>query len=178
MTRVLRPTVVVFSLLLLQLSLFSDLRVGGRAPDLLLVAAIAAGLTGGPDRGAFTGFMAGLAIDLFLPTPFGLSALAYSIAGWAVGQTENAIVGEHPWVVIPLSAAGSMIGVATFVTVGELLGQPNLYTDRFLGTLLVTTVYNAILAWPVARLFRWAWTTPGVGSPSAPRDRASRGVVN
>ncbi len=178
MTRVLRPAVVVLSLLLLQLSLFSELRVSGRAPDLLLVAALAAGLTGGPDRGALTGFVAGRAIDLFLPTPLGLSALAYSIAGWSVGQTENAIVGEHPWVVIPLSAAGSAIGVTAFVTVGELLGQPNLYTERFLGTLVVTTVYNAALAWPVARLFRWAWTTPGVGAQPRPRDRASRRVVN
>lgn len=178
MSRILRPAVVVLSLLLLQLSLFSDLRISGRAPDLLLVAAIVAGLTGGPDRGAITGFVGGLALDLFLPTPLGLSALAYAVAGWSVGQTENAIVGEHPWIVIPLSAAGSTIGVATFVTVGELLGQPNLYTERFLGTAIVTAVYNSVLAWPVARLFRWAWTSPGVGTPARPRDRASRGVVN
>ncbi len=178
MNRILRPAALVFSLLLLQLALFSELRISGRAPDLLLVAAIAAGLTGGPDRGAITGFVGGLAVDLFLPTPLGLSALAYSFAGWAVGQTENAIVGEHPWIVMPLSAAGATIGVTAFVTVGELLGQPNLYTERFLGTVVVTALYNAVLAWPVARLFRWAWTSPGVGPPDRPRDRASRRVVN
>jgi len=176
--RVLRPAVVLFTLLILQLALFSELRVDGRAPDLMLVAAIAAGLTGGPDRGALTGFAAGLAIDLFLPTPFGLSALAFCITGWLMGQTENALVGEHPWVVIPLTAVGSAVGVTLFVTFGELLGQANLYTDRFLRTLIVTSLYNAILGWPAARVFRWAWTSPGFGADAGPRDRASRAVVN
>ena len=178
MSRVLRPAVILFTLLLLQLALFSELRLSGRAPDVLLVAAIASGLTGGPNRGALTGFVGGLALDLFLPTPFGLSALAYSVAGWAVGQPEHAIVGEHPWIVIPLTAGGSAIGIGMFVTVGELLGQPNLYTDRFLRTIIVTSLYNAVLGWPIARAWRWVWAPPGFGPSDRPRDRASRSVVN
>ena len=49
--------------------------VFGAHGDLLLLVPIAAGLTVGPERGAIAGFVAGLAVDLLVTTPFGLTAL-------------------------------------------------------------------------------------------------------
>ncbi|MEA2703532.1 MAG: rod shape-determining protein MreD [Actinomycetota bacterium] len=68
------PPVLLFALIL-HTAVFPQLRIFDVAPDVLLLFAIAGGLAGGPDRGAVLGFVAGILADLFLQTPFGLSAL-------------------------------------------------------------------------------------------------------
>ena len=52
----------------------------------MLLLAISAGIAAGPEWGALTGFIAGIAFDLVLQTPFGLSALSYCIVGYLVGS--------------------------------------------------------------------------------------------
>ena len=50
--------------LLVQTTFGDDLRVTGVAPDLMVLLAICAGLTGGAESGAWVGFWAGLLADL------------------------------------------------------------------------------------------------------------------
>jgi hypothetical protein len=57
----------------------------GAAPDLPLVAVVAVAAGRGARPGAAFGFAAGLGADLFLATPFGTSALAYTLVGHIVG---------------------------------------------------------------------------------------------
>ena len=59
--------------------------VAGAIGDLVLVVVVAAGITGGADRGATYGFVAGLLFDLLVDTPFGLTALTYALVGYGVG---------------------------------------------------------------------------------------------
>ena len=74
----LRAGLVVLAFALVQQTLMLDLRSGGVHPDIMVLLPILAGLVGGPARGASMGFASGLVADLFLPTPFGLSALVGS----------------------------------------------------------------------------------------------------
>jgi len=53
---------------------------------------VAAGLTSGPDRGALAGFAIGVVADLVVVSPFGLTALAYTVVGWAVGSLRMVAV--------------------------------------------------------------------------------------
>ena len=73
----------------LQVGLFAQLPVDGARADVMILLGIAAGFVGGPERGAIVGFAAGLAIDLVLPTPLGLSALVYCIVGYLVGRISG-----------------------------------------------------------------------------------------
>src|ERR1700747_1559545 len=76
--------------ILIQTAFGSDLRVAGVAPDLMVLAAICAGLTGGAESGAWGGVWAGLVADLFLTsTPLGLSALSYCLIGAGVGALRT-----------------------------------------------------------------------------------------
>ena len=67
-----------------------------------LAAAVA--YYGGPQLGAIYGFTAGIAIDCFLTTPMGLSALSFALVGYGVGalQTgqvqlrDDRVVGQLP----------------------------------------------------------------------------------
>ena len=62
----------------------------GSPPDLMLALAVAAGLAGGPERGAWVGFAAGLLADCFLQTPLGLSALVYGSSATASASSGPA----------------------------------------------------------------------------------------
>ncbi|MDQ1567763.1 MAG: rod shape-determining protein MreD [Actinomycetota bacterium] len=77
---------VFLSGLMLQAAVAPHLGVGGSAPDLLLVAVAAVAVGRGPRAGAGFGFAAGLGADLFLATPLGTSALAYTLVGHVLGD--------------------------------------------------------------------------------------------
>lgn len=61
------------------------LAVGGAAPDVLLVGVAAVAAVQGRRAGAAFGFAAGLGADLFLATPLGTSALAFTLVGHVLG---------------------------------------------------------------------------------------------
>lgn len=63
------------------------LAVRGAAPDVLLVAVVAVAVRRGARTGAGFGFAAGLGADVFLATPLGTSALAYTIVGHVLGRS-------------------------------------------------------------------------------------------
>jgi hypothetical protein len=71
--------------LMLQAAVAPHLAVRGSGPDLLLVAVAAVAVGRGPRAGAGFGFAAGLGADLFLATPPGTSALAYTLVGHVLG---------------------------------------------------------------------------------------------
>lgn len=152
-----RFAVVIVVSLTLQVTLITKLDVANVRADLMLVVAIAAGVSGGPDRGAIVGFFAGLAYDIVLSTPFALSAFAYSLTAYAVGMAEGVIMRAAWWISITVTAGATALGVALYVGLGELLGQPNFYTERFWVILGIITGLNALLSPPVVRVVRWAW---------------------
>jgi hypothetical protein len=65
------------------------LALRGAAPDVLLVAVAAVAVRGGARTGAGFGFAAGLGADVFLATPLGTSALAYTVVGHALGRSSR-----------------------------------------------------------------------------------------
>jgi len=70
-------------------ALAPHLAVSGAAPDLPLVAVVAVAAGCGARPGAAFGFAAGLGADLFLATPLGTAALAYTAVGHVVGATAG-----------------------------------------------------------------------------------------
>ena len=87
-----RLGVVVLVALVLQVCLFSRFSYEGARPDVMILVAIAAGLVAGAERGALVGFVAGLAYDVVLTTPLGLSALVYCLVGYAVGASGSGVL--------------------------------------------------------------------------------------
>ena len=65
------------------------LAVRGVEPDVLLVVVVAVAAGRGARVGAGVGFAAGLGADLFLATPLGTSALAYTLVGHIVGRSSR-----------------------------------------------------------------------------------------
>ncbi len=166
-----RTAVVLDTALVLQVSLVGDLGIAGASGDLMLVVAIAAGIAGGPDRGAGVGFSSGLLYDLILPTPFGLSALVYGVVGYAVGTLHGGVFGTIWWLPPVTTAVAAAAGVAMFAVVGAVLGEHGWVTTHLLTIMGVVAVVGA-LASPVA-VRSMLWTT-GEGREAGFLDRLGR----
>ncbi len=153
-----RGLVVVIVALLLQLTVMLDIRVAGAHPDVMLGLAAVAGLVGGSERGALVGFASGFAIDLFLPTPLGLTALIGTLIGAATGQlATSGVQRSHPVFVVGVAALGSGIGVIMFAVLGTVLDQPDMLTARLSAAVIVVAVTNGILGYPLTWACRWAF---------------------
>lgn len=160
----LRLPVMLLAALLLQTTVLARIRFFGVMPDFMLLVAVAGGITAGPTRGAVLGFASGMTIDLFLPTPMGLSALVFTLVGYGVG-TANAGVLRAAWYIPVLTAAaGSVAGVALYAVVGAVLGEPML--GGHLATIAaVVGVTNAVMAPVAVKLVNWSLGTLKTGAP-------------
>jgi rod shape-determining protein MreD len=157
----LRLPLVVLLVLVVQTTLLVDLRIRGAHPEALLVVALAAGIAGGPERGAVVGFLSGLVADVFLQTPFGLSALTYSLVGFAVGSLQSSVI-RAAWWIPPLTIlVGSAAGVWLFVLLGLLVGQTQLLRHHVVVVAAVVAATNAVLGLGVLRLVAWAMVRRG-----------------
>jgi rod shape-determining protein MreD len=152
--RNLRLALVVISAVVLQTTLFTHLRIDGVAPDVGLVAVLAVAYEDGAETGAWFGFIMGLAIDLFLTTPLGLSALSYALTGYAVGVFQGGMVRTTPRLAPLLGFFGGLFGGLVFITVGALVGQNEFLSFDSLRTVLIAAAYDALIApivFPIVR---------------------------
>jgi rod shape-determining protein MreD len=153
-TRRIKLAFVVLGCVVLQTTLFTHLRVDDVAPDIGLVAVLAVAYEDGPDSGAIFGFIMGLAIDLFLTTPIGLSAMSFAITGYAVGVFQSGMVRTTPWLPPILGGIGGLLGGLVFITVGAIVGQPGFLSFESLKVVLIAALYDALIAplvFPVVR---------------------------
>lgn len=155
----LRMPLVLAMTLVLHLTVLSRLRVENVRPDALLLVAIVAGLVAGAERGAIAGFCAGLLADLFLQTPFGLSALAYALVGFGVGSIQAGILRAAWWIPVVTALAASAGGMVLFGVLGAMVGQSDFVSPRLAVIAALVGVMNAILAVPAVRVVSWAYRT-------------------
>jgi rod shape-determining protein MreD len=154
--QLLRWVLVLSVTLVLQVGLFNDIRFWGVHPDLMLLLAVCAGLTGGPGQGAGVGFACGLLLDLFLPGRFGVTALAYALTGYGAGVAGDTVVRPARWISVGLVVLSSAAGTLLYAAIGQLLGQRSL-SDPRLGTIVgIVSVVNGVLALPALAVCRWA----------------------
>jgi len=151
-----RLALVIFLVLMVQQTVMLALRVGGAHPDLLWLLPITAALIDGPETGAIVGFWSGLAFDLVLPTPFGLSALVGCLLGFATGTLTAAVDPRAAWLKPVAALTGSVAADMLFAVLGAILGQQQMVQVDFLSIFLVVAVSSVVLVLPVSRLMRWA----------------------
>lgn len=158
--RWLRYFLVILTLVVLQTALFPHLRVFGAAPDLLLVATAAVGYERGAEGGAVFGFASGLAIDCFLSSPLGVSALAFALVGYGVGVFQSGLLRSSRWMAPVLGGIAGLVGGSLWVVIAAITGQDDLitaYSARIVG---IAAVYDALLAILIFPFVHWACGEP------------------
>lgn len=153
---VLKTTALLLLAVVVQLTVFVDVRVLGVAPELLLLVSVLAGVSAGPERGATVGFAAGLLWDVWLPSPLGLAAITFAVVAFVAGSAEAGMFHDSRTQIVALAALGSGAGMVGYALLGELVGERGLVDLELVRVALVVGVLNGLLALPVFPLVRWA----------------------
>lgn len=159
----LRLALLILVVVVLQTTAFSSgLRVFGVMPDLGLVLTVAVACSLGADRGAVFGFVTGLAVDLFLSTPLGLSALTFALVGYGAGIVQGGLLRPSRWAPPIMGALAGVAGGALFVGIAAVAGREELLSLDSARVILVAGIYDAAIAFVVFPVARWATRTrPG-----------------
>lgn len=155
-----RVSLVLVVALLLQMSVAARIEIFGAMGDLMLCVAIMAGLATGSDRGLGVAFAAGIAYDLLLHSPFGLSALVYVLVAYLVGSMQDTVLRAAWWIPTVTAVIGSAIGVILYAVFGTMVGE-ELIGPELVRIALVVSALNAVVAHPVLRVVRWATDSGG-----------------
>jgi rod shape-determining protein MreD len=152
--RTLLLSVVIVTALLLQTTVFADVRLLGARPELMFLLTISFAILEGPASGAITGFAGGMAQDFLLDQPKGITALTLTLLGYAVGLLRQYIVSPSPVLPVLLVAGGTFVGELFYGLVAFLLGQLDVTALYLFRIAALSAVYNAILTplvYPVLR---------------------------
>lgn len=152
--RVLSIAVVIVTALLLQSTVFAQMKLLGVKPELMYLVTIIVAILEGPREGAVVGFVGGMAQDFLLNTPKGITALTLTLLGYAMGLARQYIVSPSPLLPTALVAAGTFIGTAFWQVMATLLGQYDEPLGYAVKVCLLTALYGAILTpifYPILR---------------------------
>ncbi len=151
-----RVPLVLLTAILVHTTLFSQIRIFGVMPDLMLLLAIAGGITRGAVAGAVLGFVSGMVVDVFLETPLGLSGLVFSVVGYSVGAAQTGILRSSWWIPVLTAFVASAAGELLFALAGAVVGTTPIDVRHLLVVLAVVGVTNALLAPLAVRLVGWS----------------------
>jgi rod shape-determining protein MreD len=151
-----KTALVLITALVLQVSLVARFSLDGARGDLLMLVVLSAAVTEGPEKGAIIGFVAGIAFDLVLTTPFGLSAFVYCIVGFVVGWFQGSVLRDAWWMPVAGVVLGSVFGVVLYAIGGVVLDQASLSGPSLPTIVVAVSVLNGLLAPLTTKLMRWA----------------------
>ena len=152
-----RAILVTVSLLVLQVAVLAHARAADVQPDVMVLLTVSVALERGLEAGALIGFVAGLGFDLFVDTPFGLSALVYGVVGFCVGFGRDRVLPGRQGLSFSFVTFASLAASITFALSAYLLdGVPLLGPARLVKVAVVVTIWNVALASPLAHFVRWS----------------------
>jgi cell shape-determining protein MreD len=157
----LRLIIVCLLVVLAQETVAVHMQFWGVHPEFVWLLAPSIGLAGGSEAGAVGGLFVGLSVDCFLPTPFGLSALALALIGFSIGLAAErgalASIREVWWLPVGIGASAGLVGSGLYLILGVLFGQSGFQSAPILAIMVNTVFWCSLLAVPVAIMVAWAW---------------------
>jgi rod shape-determining protein MreD len=161
-------TAVVLTALVLQSTIFAQVKLAQAKPDLVALVTIVLAYLEGPSSGALAGFAGGMAEDFLLNLPKGITALSLTLVGYAVGTARQYVVTPSPLIPVVVVAGATFAGVLFNQLVAFLLGQLHVGLGYVVKVAILAGIYNAVLTplvFPIVRrvaessratrVFRW-----------------------
>jgi rod shape-determining protein MreD len=160
-----RLALVILIALVVQVVVVSPIAVAGGRGNIILLVAIAAALETDAERGAIAGFAAGLAFDMLLDTPMGLSSLTGALVGWLVGVAKDSVLRDVAVIQLALVAVASALGTLLYAGLAVVFGV-TVDMAGLPAIVAVIAVVNVVFSKPM----RWALLR-AYGPESRARDR-------
>jgi rod shape-determining protein MreD len=144
-----RLTLLVIGVVVLQIAVVSQIVVFDASADLLPLVALSIGLLAGPVAGATVGFLLGLVADMALLQTLGVSSLLLIGVGYLAGRFREMRDATHK-LVPPIAGFLATLGFdAGFGIVQFLLGVDSSVSPLVIREALVSALVNGLLAIPV-----------------------------
>lgn len=140
-------TVVAFvGALVVQTTLFGRVRIGGIAPDVVILAVVVFSLRARAETAMLAAFTIGFLFDAVASSSaLGLRALAYTtVAFVAVRTRDRADLG--PLAVAIWAGLMTLVGVAAIFVVGTLFGQITMDFGQAMRRIMLIPLFNAGIA--------------------------------
>ncbi len=138
---------------LIQTTMLGRIAIGQIKPNLLLILCVCMGLMRGRKRGLWTGFAAGLLIDLFFGAVFGFYALVYMYVGYFSGYAHMIYYDDDIKVPLGMTACADLVyNLAVYCLQFLLRGRVNLQVYLFriiLPEVFYTTILALIVYYPI-----------------------------
>lgn len=150
----LKAAAVVFVAAILEVSVFSNVKILGGIPDLLLVTVVAVALLRGSVVGACTGFFAGLVLDTATLETLGLSSLLLTLIGYWVGRYGETTGRDRTHAPFVSVAVVTFLYALGGLALRFVLGEPAPARHVLLETLFQGIALNLILTLPVYAIVR------------------------
>jgi rod shape-determining protein MreD len=131
--------------LALETTIFGSATLTGTKPELLLLVTVALAMGEGPMLGATAGFATGLATDLVLDLPQGLTALTFTVVGYGVGRIRAQVQVPSAWLPMAMVLVSTFFGVAFYGGLSFVLGEESVSALRALRYAGLAAAYNALL---------------------------------
>ena len=129
---------------LLQTTLFAQVRVLEVAPDLVMLTVIAVARRLDAEPAVLLGFTSGLAIDLLGSSPLGLRSLVLTLVAYATVRTRDRfdinVIATGVAVVLL-----SLLGVVLIAVIGTLFGEASFRDPYVFRKILLVPLYNLVL---------------------------------
>lgn len=151
-----RLGLVMVAALLVQLTVFVDVRFFGVAPELLSLVAVVGAFLVGSERGPVLAFIAGLIWDVYLPTPLGITAITFALVAYAVATLNEGLFQDSRsqlTMVVFLASGGAVLGYALL---GGIMGSPELLRIDMFRIAVIVGIVNAVLTPLAAPVMAWA----------------------
>ena len=152
--RTLAIAAILITALLLQSTIFAEVRLLGARPELMYLVVIVLAILEGPSEGAVVGFIGGMMQDFLLNQPKGITALTLTLLGYTVGLARQYVVSPSPLLPTMMVFAGTFGGVVFYETVAVLLNTLHPDAVFFLRMALFSALYTALLTPIVYPLLR------------------------
>lgn len=139
----------------LQSTVLARLTLLGVIPQLVLVVVVCLAYLEGERVGVVTGFFGGLLQDLLLPQSIvGLTALVYTLIGYAVGIFRQYAPAESVWAPVFAVAIATTLSEFGYALMAVLMGQPWVSFEFTVKIVGLVVLYNTLLtpfAFPLVR---------------------------
>ena len=152
--RTLAVVAILITALLLQSTVFAEVRLLGAKPELIYLVVIVLAILEGPSEGAVIGFTGGMFQDFFLNQPKGITALTLTLLGYTVGLARQYIVSPSALLPTLMVLGATFAGVAFYETVAFLLNTLDADAVFLARTALFSALYTALLTPLVYPLLR------------------------
>ena len=143
----------VFLAAILQTVYADAIHIRGARPDLLTATALICALFCDANGGAGVGFMAGLLFASLSGPPgrgYGSIIVSRTLVGFGVGWLEERIERDNPFLAVALVTVGTLLADCLFFLFAPQRGQ----MAHWARGMLLTTLYNAVLAYPLYLVVR------------------------